>query len=350
MKIVHIESGLGNQMLSFCEYIALKMMNPEDDVYVETVIYDIPECNDIICQWNGYELNRIFGINAPNIRERFDEKKWEKFMGEIRSSEFWKRNWNYPVWVTKAFNDCGFPVKNIRGDFEEPNFLARYSGRKTLRSKIVDTKLGDTLKRLMYHIQEKKKLQEVDNRENIFLNANQDNVFTGQWLSFKYRNNDIERIDAAIRNTFIFPEFRDEKNNEMARFLGNCNSVAIHARRGDMLSFNGSCYKYGYFQRATNLIRKYVDNPVFVFFCDPGSVQWCKDNEKIFGLNFEKDQVYFVDWNKGEESYRDMQLISLCKHAIITNSSFGWWGAYLIGNKTKITVSPDITINTTHHC
>ena len=43
MKIVHIESGLGNQMLSFCEYIALKMMNPEDDVYVETVIYDIPE-------------------------------------------------------------------------------------------------------------------------------------------------------------------------------------------------------------------------------------------------------------------------------------------------------------------
>lgn len=271
-------------------------------------------------------------------------------MGEIRSSEFWKRNWNYPVWFTKAFNDCGFPVKNIRGDFEEPNFLARYSGRKTLRSKIVDTKLGDTLKRLMYHIQEKKKLQEVDNRENIFLNANQDNVFTGQWLSFKYRNNDIERIDAAIRNTFIFPEFRDEKNNEMARFLGNCNSVAIHARRGDMLSFNGSCYKYGYFQRATNLIRKYVDNPVFVFFCDPGSVQWCKDNEKIFGLNFEKDQVYFVDWNKGEESYRDMQLISLCKHAIITNSSFGWWGAYLIGNKTKITVSPDITINTTHHC
>ena len=57
-----------------------------------------------------------------------------------------------------------------------------------------------------------------------------------------------------------------------------------------------------------------------------------------------------MDWNKGEESYRDMQLISLCKHAIITNSSFGWWGAYLIGNKTKITVSPDITINTTHHC
>lgn len=56
MKIVHIESGLGNQMLSFCEYLALKSVNPCDDVYIENIIFKIPECNDVICQWNGYEL------------------------------------------------------------------------------------------------------------------------------------------------------------------------------------------------------------------------------------------------------------------------------------------------------
>lgn len=58
MKIVHIESGLGNQMLSYCEFLALKKSNPKDDIFIETSIYDIPECNDTICQWNGYELNR----------------------------------------------------------------------------------------------------------------------------------------------------------------------------------------------------------------------------------------------------------------------------------------------------
>ena len=66
MKVIHIESGLGNQMLSYCEYLALKKVNPDDDFYLETIIYDIPECNDVICQWNGYELERIFGIKEPS--------------------------------------------------------------------------------------------------------------------------------------------------------------------------------------------------------------------------------------------------------------------------------------------
>ena len=64
MKIIHIDSGLGNQMLSYCEYLAMKKMNPDDDCYIETIIYEIPECQEVVCQWNGYELNRIFGINA----------------------------------------------------------------------------------------------------------------------------------------------------------------------------------------------------------------------------------------------------------------------------------------------
>ena len=136
----------------------------------------------------------------------------------------------------------------------------------------------------------------------------------------------------------------------MKNILEKCNTVAIHARRGDMLGFNGACYKYGYFKRAVRYIRKHVENPVFVFFCDPGSVEWCKQNADIFNLDFSRDKVYFVDWNKGTDSFRDMQLMSCCKHAIITNSSFGWWGAYLIKNKIKITISPDITINTTYHC
>ena len=78
MKIIHIESGFGNQMLSYCEYLALKKMNPDDEFYLETIIYDIPECNDIICQWNGYELERIFGIDTPsNIKTLFSADEWE---------------------------------------------------------------------------------------------------------------------------------------------------------------------------------------------------------------------------------------------------------------------------------
>ena len=69
MKVIHIESGLGNQMLSYCEFLAIKKVNPGEDCYLETIVYDIPECNDIICQWNGYELERVFNIKDKNISQ-----------------------------------------------------------------------------------------------------------------------------------------------------------------------------------------------------------------------------------------------------------------------------------------
>lgn len=349
MKVFHIESGLGNQMLSYCELIAAQSVMPDDEYYIETIIYDIPECNNVICQWNGFELERIFSIKTPNVRDLFSQDEWNQVMYEIRESRFWKKNWNYPTYFTRALNNAGLHLNNIRGDFEEQTFAAKYSGKKTLKSCIVDTKVGDTLKRYYYKIKANKKMQAADNQHNVFFPGCED-VFTGQWLSFKYRSNGIERIDNKIRRVFRFPQFENPKDVETANLLKTCNSVAIHARRGDMLGYNGSCYKYGYFKRAVKYIKAKVKNPVFVFFCDPGSVEWCKENPDIFALNFSKDEVMFVDWNKGETSFRDMQLMSLCKHAIITNSSFGWWGAYFINNPQKITISPDITINTTYHC
>ena len=102
------------------------------------------------------------------------------------------------------------------------------------------------------------------------------------------------------------------------------------------------------FKRAVNFIRKHTNNPVFYIFTDPGSVVWCKENFKIFGLDGKKDIVRFVDWNKGKDSFRDMQLMAACKHQVITNSTFGWWGAYFNLNPNKITCSPFVYINTTH--
>ena len=168
-------------------------------------------------------------------------------------------------------------------------------------------------------------------------------------LYFQFNGNKIEKIHKLIKETYKFPDFSTEKNVKFASFLDSCNSVFIHARRGDLLSTNGWCYKYGYFRRSVRYIRKKVKDPVFVIFTNTGSIEWCKENAIIFGLDFSKDKVYFVDWNTGEESYRDMQLMSHCKHGIITNSSFGWWGAYLIDNPNKITISPNMEINTTHH-
>ena len=343
MKVIHIESGLGNQMLSYCEYLAMKKANPTDDVYIENIIYDIPECNEVICQWNGYELERVFGIKAPNIKDCFSEEQWKQIMADIRASEFWDK---------KAFQNVGLDIKNIRGDFEAKgsirNVNMKNPHQKALKDKLRESYLWNLLRRIYYRCNEKRIVKRTI--RNVFLEA-EENIFTGQFLSFKFRENGIEWIADAIRKAFQFPALTNPKDIELSAYLSQVNGVAIHARRGDMLGCNGYCYKYGYFRRAVRYIKKHVENPVFVFFTDPSSIEWCKKNERIFALDFTKDKVLFVDWNKGENSYRDMQLMSCCKHAIITNSTFGWWGAYFIDNPQKITISPVevIGVNTTNH-
>jgi len=350
MKIIHIESGLGNQMLSYCELLAIQKVNPKDKCYVETIVFDIPECNEAICQWNGYELDKIFGIHTPNVKELFDNSKWQQIYDEVHASLFWEKNWNWPVYITNALNNAGLSLANTYGD-REKIFAENNKTFKGWLSTInfTQSRLGVFFRRLYFRFTLKNRIAALDKRKEVFLKTDKD-LLTGQRLCFKYKGNNIELIHDEIEKAFKFPDFTSEKNREFASFLDSCNSVFIHARRGDMLSANGWCYKYGYFRKAVKYIKKHVKDPLFVFFTNTGSIQWCKENAKIFGLDYSKDKVFFVDWNTGEESYRDMQLMSHCKHGIITNSTFGWWGAYFIKNPNKITISPELTINTTYHC
>ena len=343
MKIIHIESGLGNQMLSYCEYLAMKKANPGDDCYIETIVYDIPECNSVICQWNGFELERIFHIDAPNIKSYFNDEVWQQVMADIRKSQFWLRNWNYPVHFTNAFRHAGLEVVNMRGDFEAPG--ASYKTTLSVPS-YKKTFLFQYLNFLRKkHLRRK---PTTPYSPELFIQSEQ-NIFTGQQLTFKNKGSGIEKIDKEVREAFLFPPINDERNQTAIDRIESEQSVAIHARRGDMLSFNFDCYYGGYFKRAVGYIKSVVNNPHFYIFCDPGSVEWAKQHSNVFGLNFKHDQIQFVDWNSGDDSWRDMQLMAACKHQVITRSSFGWWGAYLNPYPQKITCSPDVFTNTTHH-
>lgn len=351
MKVIHIESGLGNQMLSYCEYLAAKNANPDDKVYIETIIYEIPEAYNVICQWNGYELKRIFNIEVPNIKELFSDEQWKCIIQDIRDSKFWERNWNYPVIFTAVLRKYGLNLKNIRGDFESPGWPEMVVPSKITLKRAIKIKLEKFLPYIYIrtYAQKLRKRNNKDDYSKSLFVSTKDNFFSGQRLTFKLKRSGIERIQEEIRRSFVFPKFTDSRNQEELHIIKNCNSVAIHARRGDMLGYNYAYYATGYFKKSVNYIRKNTKDPVFFIFCDPESIEWAKNNATILGLNFKEDEIHFVDWNKSTDSYRDMQLMAACKHQIITNSSFGWWGAWLNDNPTKITCSPDILINTTHN-
>ena len=347
MKVVHIESGLGNQMLSYCEYLALKKVQPDDEYYLETIIYDIPQCNDVICQWNGYELERIFGISEPeNIKTKISSSDWNKLMEEIIESKFWAKNMNYPVHFCRAFHNIGIELENTFGDFEDPRVIRYYHPDKSsIKEMLRHTIVYQHLRR----IKESKllKYNRHDDSHNKLFYSSTKSQLVGQKLLLKYRGYGLDLIDEEVRKAFVFPEIPDAETKRASEFIQSCNSVAIHARRGDMLGSNGYLYRTGYFQKAVKYIKRHVINPIFFVFCDPGSVDWAKANSSILGLDFNNDKIYFVDWNKGLDSYKDMQLMSQCKHQIMTHSTFGWWGAWLNNNPDKITIAPDYRIIST---
>ena len=109
------------------------------------------------------------------------------------------------------------------------------------------------------------------------------------------------------------------------------NSVSLHVRRGDYLNLrNIGVLGVDYYTKAVDYIRQNVENPTFYIFSD--DLEWCKDN-----LGF-LDNCIYVDRTQTE--IEDLKLMSFCRHNIIANSSFSWWGAWLNQNPNKIVIAP----------
>ena len=339
MKIVHFESGLGNQMLNYAEYLAIK--ENYADVCSEKLIYETLPNGKGISQWNGYELEKDFGIIVPDLKDFIGSKKYEDLKKDLIKSKYWENNWKYAVPIVDSLNKNGVKMKNFclrgtDGDKEKYSFTKRI-----IKCVFFKTRLGNLCYRILAKLFCEKLIN--NNYTNLYI-QDDDDFYCGQTLKFMYKNMNIERIEKQLRKDFEFKNIH-EKNIKYAAMLKAKNSVSIHARRGDFLSRNSFCYKYGYFKRSIKFIKKNVENPVFVFFCDTDSIEWVKNNLKTFGLKKE-DTIEFVDWNIKENSYQDLYLMSNCRHNIITQSSFGWWGAWLNDYPNKITISPDCRINT----
>ena len=163
----------------------------------------------------------------------------------------------------------------------------------------------------------------------------------GYWQSEKYFIN----VRNELLKDFKFKEFSDDNNIKLMNIIKKNNSISIHVRRGDYLNeknkeiYGGICNEE-YYLTAINFIKKKIDNPLFIIFSN--DIKWCK---KFFSKEFENDRFIYVNWNKGENSYKDMQLMSICDNNIIANSSFSWWGAWLNKNKKKIIISPKKWMN-----
>ena len=100
--------------------------------------------------------------------------------------------------------------------------------------------------------------------------------------------------------------------------------------------FGGICTET-YYDACVKFIKEKCPDAVFYVF---------SDDADYVRAHFKGGEFHIVDWNRGENSFYDMQLMSCCQHNICANSTFSFWGARLNGSPEKIMLRPSIHKNT----
>lgn len=144
----------------------------------------------------------------------------------------------------------------------------------------------------------------------------------------------------AVRRAFAFREALRGEAEEVARAIQSpkITAISLHVRRGDYVKFPSVAKIMGkvelsYFEDAGRYIAERVKNPHFFVFSNDAA--WCKENMK---LPF--PATYVPASCGGPNGAWHFELMSLCKHNVITNSTYSWWAAWLNKNPGKIVAGP----------
>jgi hypothetical protein len=155
----------------------------------------------------------------------------------------------------------------------------------------------------------------------------------GYWQSYRYFSDAAGQLSRELTPR----DPLEPANAQVAAVIDVVTAVSLHVRRGDYVTeahtnaYHGVC-SLDYYREAISLIANRVpDAHLFVFSDDH---DWTRENLAP-GL-----PTTYVDANPPDRGFRDMQLMMRCRHHIIANSSFSWWGAWLNPAPDKIVVAP----------
>lgn len=223
------------------------------------------------------------------------------------------------------------------GDF---NLICNEAGKEDI-AKIIPNKKPENLQKFLWSILKIKKYKPEGNvatpktaykYEKEIFSPEDYYYYDGYFQNEKYF---IDIRDDILKAFTLKPPI-DEKNQEILDIIKNTNSVSLHVRRGDYVTiesankFHGTC-PLKYYRKAIKYIEKHVKNPHFFLLSD--DIDWVVKNLKI------EHPCTIINFNQ-EKDYFDMHLMKHCKHNIVANSSFSWWGAWLNDNPKKIVIAP----------
>lgn len=156
----------------------------------------------------------------------------------------------------------------------------------------------------------------------------------GYWQNEKY----FKEIESDIREAFQFKIPLDDYAQKLKKEIESSESVALCVRRGDYVQHQSAKALMGdtnvdYYAKAIAHINERVKSPRYFVFTADDDIEFCKQT-----LNVPANTVYIGKLDPKWSFH--LELMSLCRHSIIANSTFYWWGAWLNPHKNKTVIAP----------
>lgn len=316
MIVVRLTSGLGNQMYQYSFYRLMKDLYPGTTVKIDTTWFNAN--ND----HHGYEIEKLFKNAKVKKAGFFDLFKVTGVIPNFlpgKAGRIFEKIRRYPNRIIRIFTERRtkqYTIDELSDDniFEKVMNLDISKDWYIMGFFIEEAYLSSYMPKIDKHI-DKSKLNDL-------------------MISAQYGG----RLE-KVRKYFKFKDipYDEFSNDNYLKDIKTSESVSIHVRRGDYLSeqYSSKFIALGedYYKKAVDYIKKNVENPRFFIFSD--------DAEYIGKAFSWLENKVIVTGNDGDKSYRDMQLMSKCKHNIIANSTFSQWGAILNSNPKKIVVYPE---------
>ena len=221
-----------------------------------------------------------------------------------------------------------FNVKVLPANNMNMQIWNRFNGTSLLSH--ITTKVATNLPKSMRYISVREQQFHFDDS---FFHLRGNVSLQGYYQSLRY----FEPIEILIRDELTLKEEPTLQSRQIAAEMQESNSISLHVRRADYITDPGASKVFAiqtveYYQQAIMEMRAQIKEPHFFIFSD--DMEWCRQN-----LFLEKNAIY-VDHNGVDRDYEDIWLMGQCKHHIIANSSFSWWGAWLGNNPEKRVIAP----------
>ena len=163
------------------------------------------------------------------------------------------------------------------------------------------------------------------------LDPTRDIVINGYWQNLEY----VKPIEQELRKQLTFSFMDTPQTKAIKSEIIRTNSVGVHIRRGDFVKLGWDKNKEYYLEGMRFFRSKFPDCRFFLFSDDP---QWALENIAS------KDDCKVVHIDEENGDLKEFELLKMCKKQIISESTFGWWAAFLNTEDSKVVYVPQ-TVN-----